>query len=339
MKHLAALFLLLPIFFCVLGAPKSKAKAAQTQTEGSSLHETGEKDLGQPLCYAFLKQGNLFVRCNGTLMQITKQGNVNDFAVSQTGTAMAFMRNQGTRKLNDGFGTPIMKLQIILLKKSGEEHALPIGNKFGSLVASCGTALFLYRTTRDLVSGGDLDFEPYFDFRCSSNRQQIAGEVELDNHRTIVTGLPTGNDHSALATGLPPKIWVPDSGAESFAYDISPNGKYVAYHMPEGLCLIENQMTKSCTRRVDSLNQISVSDAGDVLFTTHTGETCRYRDSFHVSLTSRGGYDSAGPCIGVAVLQRGHRSPRLVQPLAWYPQWLTPTAASAVTAWRHHAGA
>lgn len=314
--------LLLPMLS--LTAPKPEMKWTSTQVESGSSRSS-PRGLNNSLCYAFLKQGDLFVRCNGTLIRITKEGNVNDFAVSQTGTAMVLMRKQDNR--------PIMNLQIILLKKR-EEHVLPIGQKFGSLVASCGSTLFLYGTRKDLVSGVDLDFQPYFDFRCSSNREAIAGQVELNDHGTIVTGLPTGNDHSALASGLPPKIWLDNSGSEGFGYDVSPNGEYLAYHMAGELCLIANQMTKNCVRQTDSLNRISVSDGGDIFFTTHTARTCRYRDAFHVALTPRPGYDSQGPCVAVAVLQRGGNSSSIIEPLARYPQWLTPEAESAVLAWR-----
>jgi len=258
--------------------------------------------------------------------------------VSQTGTAMVLMRKQGTQKLNNGFGTPIMDLQIIPLKKGAEQRILPIGSKFGSLAASCGSALFLYRTTRDLVNGEDLDLKPYFDFRCSSNRREVVGEVELDSHGAVVSGLIPADSHSALVSGLPPNLekpWVGNTGTEGFAYDTSPNGKYLAYYMPKELCLVEKQATKSCVPKIDALDQISVSDSGDIFFTTHTGATCNYKkDSFHVSLVPRPGYDSRGPCVGVAVLQKGKRSPDIVEPLGWFPQWLTPRAASTLMARR-----
>lgn len=333
-NYVLVINLFLPAFLLGGGGQRSKARAHRMQTEKISWRGSPEEQLSHSLCYAFLKQGNLFVQCNGTLMQITKEGNVTDFAVSQTGTAMVLMRKQGTKKLNDGFGTPIMELQIDPLKTGGDVRTLPIGSKFGGLAASCGTAIFLYRTTKDLVSGRNLDFEPYSDFRCSSNRQEIAGQVELDSRGAIVTGLPTGNDHSALASGLPPKVWLADSGSEGFGYDVSTNGEYLAYYMPKELCLVRDQTTKSCVNNIDASREISVSDSGDVFFTTQTDATCSYEDSLHVSLGPRPGYDIRDRCIAVAVLQNGKRVRTILQPLARHPQWLTAEAASAIAKWQ-----
>lgn len=246
---------------------------------------------------------------------------------------MVLMRNKGTRRLNNGFGTPIMTLQIIPMGIGGKERDVTIGSKFGGLVASCGTALFLYRTTKDLVSDRDIEFQPYMDFRCSSNRQEIAGEVELDRNGSIVNGVPIGNDHSALVTGLPPDIkrpLVPNSGAETFAYDLSPNGKYLAYNIPYRLCLVEKGVAKRCIVKTDVGSRISASNVGDIFFTTHIGGTCYYKDSFHVLRRHHAGYDDRGPCVGIAVLQKGKGSSEIIEPLAWYPQWLTTDAASAL---------
>jgi hypothetical protein len=303
------------------------------QTENHSSNGIRAGQLGNSFCYAFLSQGNLFVRCNGALIQITKQGNVNDYAISQTGTAMVLMRKKGTRELNNGFGTPMMTLQIIPMGIGSEERDVTIGTEFGGLAASCGTALFLYRTTKDLVSDRDIEFEPYMDFRCSSNRQEIAGEVELDPDGNIANGLLTGNDHSALVTGLPPDIkspLVPSSGAETFAYDVSPNGKYIAYNIPYELCLVGKGLAKQCTVKTHVVGRISVSNLGDIFFATQTGGTCYYKDSFHVLRGHHPGYDERGACIAIAVLQKGNRSPDIIEPLAWYPQWLTTDAASAL---------
>lgn len=331
-KHFALALLPMVFLLCLVGH-----KATKVQTEANLLNQNGAEHSRNSICYAFLAQGNLFLRCKGTLMQITKRDNVNEFAVTQTGTAMVLMRQTGTRKLNDGLGSPIMSLQVVPLGPGGEERNAAIGNQFGSLVASCGTALFLYRTTKDLVNGRDVEFQPYDDFRCSSNRKEIAGQVELDINGDVVTGLPKGNDHSALVSGLPPNTENPlvaDSGSEAFAYDISPNGEYLAYSMPNELCLVEEHASNSCVSGIQGLRDISVSDSGDIFFTEQTGETCNYRDPFHISLTPRVGYSDSGPCIAVAVLQRGKRSPKTIEPLARQSQWLTSEAADALLKWK-----
>lgn len=333
-RRVALSALLLPMLAVTIPKPEMKRSPVQGKSGSSSR---SPRRLDNSLCYAFLKQGNLFARCNGALIQITSQGDVSDFAVSQTGTVMVLMQKQGTKKLNNGFGTPIMDLQIVPLRIGVEERKLRVGNNFGSLVASCGTALLLYRTTKDLVSGQALDFEPYFDFRCSSDREAISGQVELNDHGVVVLGLPTGNDHSALATGVPPKVWLADSGSEGFGYDLSANGKYLAYYMPKELCLIE-QVTKSCVANIEASREISVSDSGDIFFTTRTDTTCGDDDSLHVSSVPRPGFDTRDRCIAVAVLEKGKRVPDILEPLARHPQWLTPEAASAIIAWQNTRG-
>lgn len=278
-----------------------------------------ERNSPDSLCYAFLRQGNLFLRCNGSLVQLSKHGDVTDFAVSETGNAIALLRL-------DNHPSTGRNLQFIPLTNGVKGQLLPLGHDFGGLIASCGTILSLYRTAKDLLAGKDLDFKPYSDFQCSSDRKVIVGQVSIDSHGAVVTGLPPGDSHTALVSGFPPNItkpWLPNTDSEGFAYSLSPSGEYFAYYLPKELCLVQKLATKTCTPNIDVLREISVSDSGDIYFTTRTGPGCQYLES------------AAAKCIGIAVLKKGGHSSDIIEREASAPQWLTPTAASAIAAWRN----
>ncbi|HKF51761.1 MAG TPA: hypothetical protein VKB26_05575 [Candidatus Acidoferrales bacterium] len=308
--HSALALSFLAVFVFAANTLPRISVGAAADTEGNALHS---------FCYAFLRQGNLFLRCNGSLVQLTKPGDVTDFAVSETGNAIAVLRLDNHPRTG-------RNLQVIPLTNSVKGQLLPLGHDFGGLIASCGTTLFIYRTAKDLLAGKDLDFKPYQDFQCSSDRKVIVGQVSIDSHGAVVTELPPGDSHTALVSGVPPNITKPrlaNTGSEGFAYSVSPSGEYFAYYAPTELCLVQKLTTKTCTSSIDVLRQISVSDSGDIYFTMRTGPGCQYLES------------AAAKCIGIAVLRNGKHSSDIIEREASCPQWLTPIAASAIISWHH----
>ena len=137
-----------------------------------------------------------------------------------------------------------------------------------------------------------------------------------------------------LEAGIPPhKIYEslrPPYGGVSPGvqdYAISSNGQYVAYD-DDNLCVKRIGQGSKCVSDATSPGRISVSDSCGVLYTIATHQACYYKDSWHVSVTPRPGYNGSDECFALAYWRPGEKSSRMLQFLAEEPQWLAPEAAS-----------
>ncbi|HLB87206.1 MAG TPA: hypothetical protein VJK29_06095 [Terriglobales bacterium] len=175
---------------------------------------------------------------------------------------------------------------------------------------------------RDLIGETALELKPYGDFRCSSDRKIILGT--------------TVADHGVLMGGLPPdrRIARLKGRGREVKYDVSPGGRYIAYFDYGKLCVEQFGSASTCVADVEAFDRISVSDSGEVFFTSHTNGTCYYRDTWHVSKKPLPGYSQADECHAVFSWRLGEKAPVMLEFLGRNPQWLTPEAASALHAWR-----
>lgn len=119
-------------------------------------------------CYAFLLKGDITAVCQSQTTQITHRGNIQNFAVSDDLASMAYV--------SGGAGAAT----VISLKTGASKHVESVDE----LVASCGGILPVpvgaSASTRDIVTGAELTFPPYFRFRCSADRKTVAGMVKHD---------------------------------------------------------------------------------------------------------------------------------------------------------------
>jgi hypothetical protein len=302
--------------------------------------------------YAFLLGGDVWIAYEGQKLQMTKLDDVEDFAVSSDGTVLVLERQLTDRQEIARVPLPAQNrswyafspevLQIVSLK--GEHHTLLRaldGNT--ALEASCGTVLAMTgdptekrpfpSVVRDVKTWEPVVFDAYRDFACSSDRGAVVGV--------------TGGPDRVLMAGNPPNRELLKAGRyQCLLYDISPNGRYVAYS-PDGttfaygpgakrngkLCVAQGAGRPTCVDTEVDRFRLSVSDSGEVLFVRFTEQACHVRDQWHASLEPRPGYTEGDICMALFYWRPGGGDPIEVDFLGLYPQWLSPGAASALLEW------
>jgi hypothetical protein len=300
-----------------------------------------------PLCYAFSLDGDLNINCGGKREKITHLADVEDFAVDPRGLKLVLIRHQarvqGRGLLDAGDGKPEYyyshsALQVVLLSGKGQDSLSPLKWPI-DLYATCGTVLGITRDPSaegefsdlptvfdDISNGGQVTIDPYQDFRCSADRKTVAGRADLLD--------------ATLRIGAPPDISVAGTeGKHPIRYDVSPDGKYVAYNFPRekalNLCVYRTETQKApCVDEAFWQKLISVADTGEVLYETLKLGDCYYKGEYRVSTTPLPGYDASNACQVIAYWRSGLGEPRIVEPLGAQPQWISPATASALRAWR-----
>ncbi len=294
-------------------------------------------------CYAFLRSGDVFLTCNGRTEQITSLNHLADFAVAPKGESLA-LENDFVALGNDDVQMIDLKTgSTSLLRSKGRTH----------LQTSCGTVISIARIAtqrrppregdvlsglrsrrveiEDLLSGQPLRFEPYRDFRCSSDRRTVVGTRDLDG-LVLEVGLPPGR--SLVST------------KRRLLYDVSSNGKYIAFtvehafelHVPSKVCVAEGEQV-NCTAKGDGPDRISISDSGEVLFVNGINQACNYKDMWHGSVKPLPGYTEGDQCVATFSWRPGQEVPTMLDFLGRQPQWITPEAASLLRAWHsQHSG-
>ena len=286
------------------------------------------------LCYAYLSSTknraiDLYIACEGKHERITSRGDFRDFAVSLDGSTLALLRQLGKQKVRDSEGRLVTihryeKIQVVSLKPGFQTRWFPQVEGAVSLQPSCGTILavgwiiyirrppssWTYKTY-NVLTGQPLSLPPYVAFGCSADGKSVVGYLSADR--------------GALWAGRPPQRITPAArGAGGVVpFDISPNGRYVAYFYfwvgaTQGLCLDKDDEDLGCVPS-DSPERISVSDWGGVLYDNGTAEAC-----------------PEGACLGVFYWRAGTGQPQIVEPHGWLPQWITPEIAASLRAWRSH---
>jgi len=290
------------------------------------------------LCYAYLSSTknraiDLYIACEGKHERITSRGDFRDFAVSLDGSTLALLRQLGKQKVRDSEGRLVTihryeKIQVVSLKPGFQTRWFPQVEGAVSLQPSCGTILavgwiiyirrppssWTYKTY-NVLTGQRLSLPPYVDFACSADGNSVVGYLS--------------GDRRALWAGRPPQrmtATAPRAGAVP-SFDISPDGRYVAYcdfttnGVASRVCLDRGGDDLGCVPS-DTPEKISVSDWGGLLYDNGTGGAC-----------------PEGACEGVYYWQAGTGQPRIVEPVGWHPQWITPDIAVALRAWKSHLSA
>jgi len=288
------------------------------------------------LCCAFLKgnayqASDLYVACEGKNERITKVGDIWDFAVAADGSALALRRQRGTETGSDVDDRPIdiphFEIEVVSLKADFQRRWSPVEGD-AALYPYCGAILAVVRRlhrgsggppkvtyrTYNVLTGQPLSLAPYVAFGCSADKKTVAGYLDVDRH--------------TLWAGMPPQRRIVQVARDRivYPYDISPNGRYVAYAFAgtgDALCVDENGENLGCLRGWGAYPQkISISDAGRVLCDSGTGDTC-------------GGWE----CMGILYWRPGNKEPKTIQPVGWFAQWITPEVAVSLRAWSSHENA
>ncbi len=249
-------------------------------------------------CYSFIQGGRLVLQCPDARTTTTDL-NLQAFAVSANGSYLAFMSGSG----NDAGTTMLIDLRA--------QNATTRSLNTRSLASSCGKLIASDAgMTTDVVSGRELSKPPYTLFRCSSDEAVVVGYQGTWKDPLEV--------RLKLWRGLPPRSVI-SSLTEFRAFDVSPNGKYIAYSDSGShkTCIVFVEKL-SCTNDA-ALAPVSVSDSGEVIFSSHRDEGCFYKDPSHFEPSSIRSNDA---CLGIYKWQIGIPEEQLLEPIGRDPQWV-----------------
>lgn len=268
------------------------------------------------LCYAFIRDGDLWTVCEGRRERTVFHPKALDVAFSADGSYFAVQEDLRTP---DVFR--IKQLLVSLKPRQGEFTRLI--DSADLLHGTCGTIIsydYINEKTFDLVASRPIEMSPYVHFLCSSDRKTVAGWTERDaiRSRNLPPDFSQGgrNTRIMLTVNGPQAIthFLIDGGLE---WDLSPEGRYVAYFLvfptlggPQ-LCVRASGAEPSCVYAQGG--HASVSDTGEVLYNSEQG--IRYwREGLKTTLILEGKGDVGSPV------------------------WITPDAVTLLDEWKAKKG-
>jgi len=274
------------------------------------------------LCYAFMRDGDLWTACQGKRERIHIADNVFDFAYSAAASSVAFLVDRPELRQRD---PGELRSDLILVNLTRQNQTTQKEVEFRLLFATCGTILGWsavgahMHSPADLISGNPIDTSSLTDFRCSSDRRVVLGYEKWDGQETQLIVKVDGKQTQSFSANV--------ENPQDF--DISANGKYMAFFTlnrgEESLCTYTIGGPAPCSLVTPgSKYQVSVSDLGAVLYTTDSDEAC-----------------GTGPCRGIAYWRLGMHAQEIIERKdAYSPQWITPDVAAALHRWNtsHPAG-
>ncbi len=231
-------------------------------------------------------------------------------------------------------------LDLTPLKPNSRRRVTELDSN-SQLYASCGTILRLSQDpslevlpqlpaaggklgiTHDVLTGQRLNYPPYRTFRCSADKTVVVGTSDPDGE--------------VLKGGYPPEREIAHAPPRTngIDYDVSPNGRYLAYRSGTDLCVERAGSKLGCTLdTIDGPGKVSVSDSGDVLVGTPLDEPCYFDAAGHVSLEALPSYTSRRLCYAVVQWVPGTKGPVVVNLDGGDPQWISPQTAAVLLAWK-----
>ena len=258
----------------------------------------------QTLCVAYSQDGDVFADCNSNVLRITHTGDIRSFAATPDGEALVLVRG-------------VLRSTVEVLEPN-QRHFLKVApNRDAEF--SCGTILLTIRarpeigkaTVTDVLTGAAAKFPDYVAFRCSADRK-------------VVVGWTSRADRS-LYIGAPPHLVASDVDL----FGVSPDGQTIAYSTGFKTCVASDQSSIHCFD-MPAIDRYSVSNLGQVLFTTQTDETCYYSDSLHATRRRVSSKQEQDACTGIALLSNAKGEPRIVHRRGRNPQWITAAGAESL---------
>jgi hypothetical protein len=294
------------------------------------------------LCYAFLRDGDLWTVCQGKREHIALGGRVFHYAVSTDGSFLAIVK-----EISWSVQKGVVKSESILISlkapfktttTEAESSNLP------DLRATCGTIL-IYNgdwSAVDILSGKPLGFPPNKVFHCSSDRRVIVGWASILTVE-FSRGFFPGANLSVNVNGEETKPLPIYFMTQGHGFDVSPNGEHLAYFRVAGiespesvqLCTMKIAGQPTCVEEnhAEGSDGVSLSNLGGVLYTGETEGECFYKDEQHSARKRLPGYSEGGPCNGIYFWHPGMQSPVLMEDLSRHPQWIAPEVAARLHEW------
>lgn len=279
-------------------------------------------------CFAFIKEGNIFVRCGGPFEAITTRGDIGSFAVSKEQAALAYVTSATTTQ------TPVTSTKVfstsVIDLKTGTRRLVTGGRE---LMSTCGGITYVWNSltgktgVTDIVGGQSFDALGYSWFRCSSDKNTTVGVVRKGEPLKSDRLFPAANRVSHLEIA-------PASAFTSQYFNISPDGSQIAYvgdHKP--ICLSDTFGSRTCTDfEVNIVDVPSVSNNGAVLAAVSTEDECIFKSPWNFARTSSPTVEgSRDACVAVGYWKPGSHQLQIVAPLGRAPQSLDPELARLLT--------
>ena len=270
-------------------------------------------------CFAFVRRGDVMLNCAGERTQVTHQGNVSRFAVSDDEAVLGFVARMANK----------VEKTIVIDLRSGTTKSLPRG---GSIVSTCGGLFWLTGPDRahsdpfELFTGKTIGTLPYRWFRCSSDRSSVIG-----------TETSSGSD-LFRTKGLSQGVKIADAKTfDIFRLNISPSGSWIAFSTESRpLCAVSYEGVLVCNKELGASPDLpSVSDTGGVLVATSTDEECYFANdsNFDTAPFAASQKVPADACLGIAYWKPGDGTGRILEPIGRNPQWINNKTARLIREW------
>ena len=275
-----------------------------------------------PACFAFLTRGNVTIDCEGQTTQITRRGDIEQFAVSDEKITLGFVTSKIVKKT----ATEADTVYTTTLADLGSGRLTEITGQ-NALVSTCGGIFWLYDASRqrlgrfDLTSGAEVMMPPNSWFRCSDDRNVVVG-----------TSSKSGTD---LLETAPTNAKIAREGSFNFyQFNVSAKGRNIVYTAAgRPLCVFEFPGPSKCTDLENGTPDVpSVNEAGEVLVSVQTDEECFYKSpsDFTATRIPGAGRDA---CLGIGYWKPTMRSVTVIEPLGRNPQWISPATAALLRNW------
>lgn len=285
------------------------------------------------LCFAYLRQGDIYVDCDGATTQITRRGDIDDFAVDGKRPSVGSVASRTIS--GTAGGTEVAFTATVVDLKSLQTRRVVDGED--GVIATCGGIFWTHGAnrqgsgTRNLLTDEDLRFSTYPWFRCSSDRSVVLGQLNSSG--------------SGVYIGFPPRATAAGSSdVDPYQFDVSPDGSKLVYSKSgRPLCVLSIPGTAKCLASHDTLADIpSINSLGEVLVATATADECFYlsRGVFGRERMLGATDASRDACLAVGYWSAGLGSIKIVELVARNPQWISPKTAALLRGWaRRGAGA
>jgi len=261
-------------------------------------------------CFAFSREGDVFVHCGEQEDRITHQGNIKYFAVSDQRASLGLMTSHLA-----GAGAHseyVFESTVLVDLRTHVTRRVDGGD---GLISTCGSLFWetdrdrQRSSGRDLLGGPDVVAPLYDWFRCSADRRVIAG----------IKG-------AGLYRGTPPTERLGDTRNVPFSpFNLSPDGSKVADYDSSGRVCVYSE-GRVCQAQPDlnpTYDLLSIDDRGNVLVSVETNSTC-YK---------HGNRNSPAPCVGVGLWRAGSKATEIVVSEGAGPQWVNSDTAHLLRGW------
>jgi hypothetical protein len=280
-------------------------------------------------CFAFLLKGDVTVACEGTKFQITRRGDVQQFAVSEEQSSFGFVTERITKGTVNS-ANAADTLTVIDLK-TGSASEIPNRR---SVVSTCGGLFSIHDARRepagihDLINNAEVEMKPYVWFRCSSDKKNIVGTTQISK--------------GDLYEGMPPQVKMAPSGSYTFyTFNVSPDGSKTAYFADSRpLCVFTTSGSAQCAENsATGPDAPSVNNSGEVLVAYSTPEECFYKNAYNFSpeRSGNGTKETSDACVGIGYWKPGVKSIEIIEALGRSPQWISAASATMLRAWASQA--